>query len=709
MPKLNPYSHWMSEISGAISLDKLAIPGSHASVTYRLLAGDDHSRLHACQSLNLREQFEIGIRIFDVTVRDQGSSPSIVHRGVDCGVGLGEFLQECSDLVDRYSTEGLIILLTKDDANVSDRISSHSDSHNEFHGLRCDGQSFCQKIETLSQGLVPFIRQQKKLPSIDTLRGKILILRRYQLDYPDIDANASNPLGMDVSDWPDNANGSLTLGQDKLQIQDQYILTDMTALRTKWEAIRDHIEEGTSVSAQRCWYWHYISCEFTHANNTHHSLSPAWIAYEQVLTLLDRRSDGLNGHLYAYLMAAQPNAVYRGVFMLDFVNHHQHSFQTSQHLVLRLLAFNRNYRQDIRTRYLGQSAQALQRSVAISNGISKEFERGHLAASGDYLLYQLPHPRKANWQLQCDDLTRRQGLQTLDIEPLQQLALRADTRFGIILQNGSLQSLDLRTFILSALRGDDSSANEVVKSKSFSINQGGQPLLVSYTDGVLQVFDIAKLTYEVVAPQIALYHVPNLLRPVVNLAFNGSYASLIDHGGPPSVYWVDLVHRQQQRFDLLSLGKTCLAAMPLHCVAMRCVVAMNRSVDHSQSVSSLFVLRFNNLGQWTQECQSHLLNSTVIALREDPRGRYILVVCVHAIVVFNSLNLECLWQLEDVSKKFHDAVFDHHGEKVMVSFEQRNKIHINEFDIKEQLMRTRAALAVTESMVDISQYPDFSS
>ena len=58
MPKLNPYSHWMSEISGAISLDKLAIPGSHASVTYRLLAGDDHSRLHACQSLNLREQFE---------------------------------------------------------------------------------------------------------------------------------------------------------------------------------------------------------------------------------------------------------------------------------------------------------------------------------------------------------------------------------------------------------------------------------------------------------------------------------------------------------------------------------------------------------------------------------------------------------------------------------------------------------------------------
>ncbi|MBL4795291.1 MAG: hypothetical protein JKY24_07295 [Pseudomonadales bacterium] len=62
-----------------------------------------------------------------------------------------------------------------------------------------------------------------------------------------------------------------------------------------------------------------------------------------------------------------------------------------------------------------------------------------------------------------------------------------------------------------------------------------------------------------------------------------------------------------------------------------------------------------------------------------------------------------------MSKKFHDAVFDHHGEKVMVSFEQRNKIHINEFDIKEQLMRTRAALAVTESMVDISQYPDFSS
>lgn len=713
----NPYRQWMAEISGGVGLDRLAIPGSHASASYNLQLGDSHARLHQCQDITIQKQFDAGARVFDITVRQQGIDLQLVHRGFDCSINFSDFIKQCSQLVDRYPSEGIIILLKKENSNGSEQ------------------GSFCQILETQCQGLVPFLRNQTHIPTINDLRGKILILRRFDLDYRSFDAFANNPLGMDVNTWPENSSAEVNLDLGKLHIQDQYILNQESGIENKWQAIRQNLEEGiltstntqSAMPSQRIWYWNFINSEHRAHSGNAPLLSSVSIAYQQSFTLDGNAKDGLNGQLTHHLNTGGSLSNLRGVFMLDFLNHQKNCVQSSQHLVLSILQANDQYRINLRDHFLRQTHEVFKRRYPLpisKSPVNSALQaKGYLSTSGDYLFYQYP-ANDSDAQLHWYDMTRKQDLQRLKgLKTAHQVAVRADSRNGYFLKTDALYQISLGALgpVKLATKDEFDHRDPTApppKVLDFSVNQGEKSRLVSVEQGAVVVYDLSSAPilehsyYSVAMPtgqtqgafSVALDH-------------DGNYAALIEAHNSSTLVWIDIELQQQTNVNLNALGTYCQAVLPLrssnassningwrqygsgfYTSGRDCAVVVGGSSNY------LYILHIENNGQWRETIKSVALNSRAVTIREDVEGRFILLVCEHALYLFDVNSLLLLWQLDDMKKQFYDAVFDHQSERVITSYTQDKLFHIQEFNVASVLDKVTPVLPDPSPALDFFQH-----
>lgn len=85
-------SRWMADVADDVKLCNMAIPGTHDSGTF----GIKYYAQFAAQTqrYNLKEQFDLGVRSFDLRVRNSGDEARIYHNFIPCELGFKEAIKD---------------------------------------------------------------------------------------------------------------------------------------------------------------------------------------------------------------------------------------------------------------------------------------------------------------------------------------------------------------------------------------------------------------------------------------------------------------------------------------------------------------------------------------------------------------------------------------------------------------------------------------
>ena len=187
----NDIEPWMKNVSDDTRLIDMSIPGSHDS-------GATHSIFDVagkCQDLSIEEQLKIGTRFFDLRLQLVKDEFRIIHGPVDQNLKFKDVLNSLVNYIEKYNSEFIIISIKQEDSSI--------DSLKSFE-------------EVLTSNLKEhesFISFNKSFPeTIKTLRGKIHIISRYNLDY-------GYPA---YYGWSDDTSFTL----DNLYVQDNYCIDE---------------------------------------------------------------------------------------------------------------------------------------------------------------------------------------------------------------------------------------------------------------------------------------------------------------------------------------------------------------------------------------------------------------------------------------------------------------------------------------------------
>lgn len=192
--KLTNQANWMSAIDDSYYLSQLSIPGTHQSMTYEA----SNNSWMKTQTKTLEEQFEMGIRFFDIrltyldTIGHEGNLV-ITQANTYLKSFFSDLLLSCQNLLIHYPTETILLSIKREHEILADKFT---------HLL--------QKYMNENQH---FFYLGKTIPTLKLARGKIIFIKRFkEIDY-----------GIDLSIWEHNSHFTHT-NQDLVSydIQDKY-------------------------------------------------------------------------------------------------------------------------------------------------------------------------------------------------------------------------------------------------------------------------------------------------------------------------------------------------------------------------------------------------------------------------------------------------------------------------------------------------------
>ena len=226
---------WMDRIDDNAYVHQVSIPGTHDAGTGNGTSMDTFART---QELSLAEQFDAGIRAFDLRPSVSGGELKIYHGIAETKVTFDEALSTLCDRLDAYPTEFVVVVMRHEDDHES------ASDKELWDGL-------VQQV--LSDGKYDgrFVDFTNAL-TVQDLRGKILLLSR--------DKYAPQPIGGFITGWTHSAEfseqgngrvqGTNSRASARLHVQDFY--ETRNAMDTKLNSINallDHSVKLNTVSA----------------------------------------------------------------------------------------------------------------------------------------------------------------------------------------------------------------------------------------------------------------------------------------------------------------------------------------------------------------------------------------------------------------------------------------------------------------------------
>lgn len=167
---------WMASLSDSTLACRVSIPGTHDSGT----AGVRFPMKHYArtQTMNLAEQWDAGIRFFDLRPKLEGSELKIYHGPANCHLTLEESLLILKQKLEQHPTEFCIVMT------------------NSAGG----GQTAVDKTMELIKSVIPaqMLAVFKKDMTVADIRGRILFIHR---NSPSRDVDVP---GVVVHGWPGN-------------------------------------------------------------------------------------------------------------------------------------------------------------------------------------------------------------------------------------------------------------------------------------------------------------------------------------------------------------------------------------------------------------------------------------------------------------------------------------------------------------------------
>ncbi|MDJ1492796.1 phosphatidylinositol-specific phospholipase C [Cytophagaceae bacterium DM2B3-1] len=214
-------NNWMSLVSSSLTLSQLSIPGTHDSgALYEPVSGTAK-----CQNLTIGNQLAAGIRFLDVRCRHIDNAFAIHHGAIYQNLNFDDVLNACWSFLASNPTE-TIIMSVKEEYNSSNV-----------------SRTFEQTFDSYIQKNPNQWYLGSSVPALGTVRGKIVLLRRF--------GATSTPKGIDATNWADNT----TFTSGILNVQDYY---NVSSADQKWTSITNQFNAALAGSSNTL-YLNYTS------------------------------------------------------------------------------------------------------------------------------------------------------------------------------------------------------------------------------------------------------------------------------------------------------------------------------------------------------------------------------------------------------------------------------------------------------------------
>lgn len=219
---------WMRELRDEYPLSMLSIPGTHNSPTYHVALPSVR-----CQAVSVRAQLAHGVRFLDVRVSCSRADDhlALVHSAFPVSLmgarWLADLLAECYAFLDANPSEVLLMSLKREGTGRGDdRLLSRY-----LHGRYCGGDDARRWFT------------EPRIPTLGEARGRIVLVRRFDIDDSLRGEHGGRGWAVDASSWPDNcADG--TVGSGLIRVQDFYEVDQSTNIEKKIEMARSHLERA---------------------------------------------------------------------------------------------------------------------------------------------------------------------------------------------------------------------------------------------------------------------------------------------------------------------------------------------------------------------------------------------------------------------------------------------------------------------------------
>ena len=267
--------NWMSTIPGNTWLHGLSIPGTHDAATYNTSTSSAQ-----CQSKNINEQLEAGVRAFDIRVPYIGLSNapttatvSIYHGIVNTKVLFKDAMDYLVSYVKKNPTETIIVVVNKENSKpkslitIGNKSKDYSQDDNGcawqksirdyVDGTYKDASTVDASITGSRAGY--FITDISQPLRLSSCRGKILFLTR---NYYGTSQSATSPVyGGVIRNWEDNTIFDATIYKTNatsvcgIHIQDNY---SQSNYNTKQNNIKECLEKSAADFTNK-FYFNFVS------------------------------------------------------------------------------------------------------------------------------------------------------------------------------------------------------------------------------------------------------------------------------------------------------------------------------------------------------------------------------------------------------------------------------------------------------------------
>jgi len=201
-------NNWMSGLDGTKTVSQFSIPGTHDSgARFEPVSGTAK-----CQNLTIADQLTAGVRFLDIRCRHINDAFAIHHGQVYQNQNFDDVLNATIAFLNSNPTE-TVIMSVKEEYNASGDTRSFEATFDSYVAKN-PGKWYLGS----------------SIPTLDQVRGKIVLFRRF--------GASSTPKGIDASNWPDNTSFSTDA---TLRVQDNYNVSNND---TKWAQISQILGEA---------------------------------------------------------------------------------------------------------------------------------------------------------------------------------------------------------------------------------------------------------------------------------------------------------------------------------------------------------------------------------------------------------------------------------------------------------------------------------
>lgn len=220
---------WMKELRDEYPLSMLSIPGTHNSPTCYVALPSVR-----CQAVGVRAQLDNGVRFLDIRVsasRDNDDL-TLVHSVFPVSLTgakhFGDMLRDdIYAFLDAHPSETVLMSVKREGTGkgTDQQLSRY------MHSRYCAGDDARRWFT------------EPRIATLGETRGRIVLIRRFQLDDSLRGEHEGRGWGLDAAAWPDNCADAPT-GSGLLRVQDFYEVDQSTNIDKKIELARAQLERA---------------------------------------------------------------------------------------------------------------------------------------------------------------------------------------------------------------------------------------------------------------------------------------------------------------------------------------------------------------------------------------------------------------------------------------------------------------------------------